>query len=253
MAITFDDLPVVFSGRHDESTQKQIVNQILQVLDKHRIKAAGFATGNKLKSPYHFELLKTFVSKGHLLGNHSFSHFDLNRSDIKHYWKDILKCEKIIDPLMGPVKYFRYPLLHRGDSNEKKQAIYRLLRENHYKIAPVSIDNDDYSFNLPVIKAHRNRDIRALKKLKKKYVDHILERIFYFEELSKRKIGRGMKHILLLHMNFLNSMFLDDLLTHLRNEGWVFIHLEEALTDPVYQLEDRYCGKKGLGWLERIK
>ena len=61
-----------------------------------------------------------------------------------------------------------------------------------------------------------------------------------------------MKHVLLLHMNFLNSIFLDDLLLMLKNRGWVFIQLSEALKDPAYFISDNYCGKKGLGWLERI-
>jgi hypothetical protein len=70
--------------------------------------------------------------------------------------------------------------------------------------------------------------------------------------LADRLFGRSIPQILLLHMNFINSMVLDELLGKFKAEDWAFTTLDEALADPIYALPDPYIGPKGLSWLERL-
>jgi hypothetical protein len=75
----------------------------------------------------------------------------------------------------------------------------------------------------------------------------------YYEAKGREMVGRPIKHVLLLHMNYLNSLYLDDLLQRFRDDGWSFITVEEALKDDVYRLKYDYAGVQGAGHLDAIK
>jgi hypothetical protein len=73
----------------------------------------------------------------------------------------------------------------------------------------------------------------------------------YFERQSMELFGREVPQILLLHANALNADCLPALLAQLKNRGYAFISLEEALKDPAYALPDGYFGRAGISWLHR--
>jgi peptidoglycan/xylan/chitin deacetylase (PgdA/CDA1 family) len=95
---TFDD------GPNPYATQS-----ILDVLDKHRIKAAFFLVGNNIKK--YPRIAKEINKRGHIIGNHSFSHsmfFATWPSKIQK-----LQARKVEELLGGigiaPCLYFRPP------------------------------------------------------------------------------------------------------------------------------------------------
>ena len=255
MVITLDDLPIVLNGSTSKEMQEQIFHDILEVLDRHHVQTAGFVVGKKLTDPYHHRLLQAFADHGHTIANHTQHHPDLNKIAVEDYLQDILAGEKTIAPYVnaGKNKYFRYPMLHRGDRETKRDSVYRFLENRGYTIATVSIDNDEYTYNIPARKAFTAGDSSRLQEIGSEYLAHMEARVTYYSQLSDELLHRRMKQVLLLHMNFLNSRFLDDLLTQLEADGWTFISLEEALMDPVYALPDNYIGKRGVGWLERVE
>lgn len=71
VGLTFDDGP-----------DEEITPKILEILDFYNIKAGFFCVGSKVeKSP---EIVKTIFQKGHVVGNHSYSHskiFDLRSTN----------------------------------------------------------------------------------------------------------------------------------------------------------------------------
>jgi len=252
MVITIDDLPIVKQGRYGKEAQTEIVDQVMGVLKKHRVQAMGFVVGQKVTAPWQYELLKRFRDDGHLLGNHTFSHPDLNRTGAGEFVADIDNCDRILGNLAGTVRYFRYPLLHRGQDPEKRAVVGRWLSEHGYMVVPVTIDNDDYLYDTRYEEALDAGDDQAARQIGREYVAHMLGQVDHFRAMAERKVGREIPHILLVHMNRINASYLDELLTHLENAGWRFISIEEALADAVYELPDRYNGPKGVSWLERI-
>ena len=46
-----------------------------------------------------------------------------------------------------------------------------------------------------------------------------------------------MKHVLLLHHNLINALFLPDLIRMFWGKGWTIVSPSEAYDDPVYRLE----------------
>ena len=85
------------------------------------------------------------------------------------------------------------------------------------------------------------------------YLGHMMKQAAYYDAKGRAKMGRSVKQVLLLHMNYLNSLYLDDLLQRFRDGGWSFIQFEEAMKDEVYRLKYDYVGVQGAGHLDAIK
>ena len=252
ICLTFDDLPVV--RVHDPLERQTITDDILFALEEHGVQAAGFVVGDNIEGDT--DILYSWRASGHLLGNHTYAHSDLNELPAKFFLEDIRKgfktIETILDETGQEAIYFRYPCLHYGNTSAAKEVVARYLSDKGYTVAHVSIDTDDFAYNLKFEALYKAADSIGIIRLGNEYFDHIMERIKAAEKLADDLIGRPIKHILLLHANRLNAAFLDDLLTEITACGYRFISLNEALSDPVYSIKDTYIGPKGLSILERI-
>ncbi|OFZ45941.1 MAG: hypothetical protein A2381_19615 [Bdellovibrionales bacterium RIFOXYB1_FULL_37_110] len=251
LAVTIDDLPIVHASAFTKKQQEIIFNKILNTLDKFNIKIVGFVIGKEVASHNHY-MLNTLLAKGHLIGNHTYSHPYYKHVTIDFYCNDVMKGEKILESWLSEPKYFRYPMLHQGETQYKKETMKNFLLEKHYAIAHVSIDNDEWMYNDDYEKAFFNQDKNKMKKIGINYLEHMKEKTYFFELMANNKLGRNIKHVLLIHMNLLNSDYLEKLLEWYKKEKWNYITLQEALSDPVYKIEDQYIGDRGISFLERI-
>ncbi len=141
IAITVDDLPA-----HGElppnTTRLEIEKIMLDTFKKHPIKNVyGFINGEKIKKDNEV-LLQEWVRDGNFLGNHTFSHLDLAKVSADQFIRDIKNNENDLRKLMNKknYKYFRYPYLSEGNTQEKRNQVRAFLFENHYQIAPVTVD-----------------------------------------------------------------------------------------------------------------
>ncbi|MCK5128043.1 MAG: polysaccharide deacetylase family protein [candidate division Zixibacteria bacterium] len=252
ICITFDDLPVV--RVHDHFDRMVITDELLGALAEFNVKAGGFVIGNNIHD--HFDLLEQWLKAGHTLGSHTYSHPDLNDIPVKLYIQDIEKGHEIIEPLLATYKqknrYFRYPLLHQGDTFTKKDAVEKYLEGNKLINVPVSVDNDEYIYNLQFEKLFETVDSTKMAQLGYEYIEHMIAELEEAEGLAEKVLGRPINHVLLLHANQLNAFFLNDLLQAISDNGYDFISLDKALSDPIYTMEEAYVGHKGLSIIERL-
>jgi hypothetical protein len=91
-----------------------------------------------------------------------------------------------------------------------------------------------------------------MERLKVVYVNHLTEALEYAEAQSEKVFGRQVKHILRLHMGIATASFIDDLIALLKERGYTFLSLEEALSDPAYETEEEYVGPLGLSFIDRV-
>ena len=68
------------------------------------------------------------------------------------------------------------------------------------------------------------------------YLRHLYDRAQYYDGLSRTVLGRSVAHLLLLHHNLVNTVFLKDVIQRFRDKGWTLIDSESAFQDPVYAL-----------------
>lgn len=260
IAVTIDDLPIV-STRGDLKTQQEITKKLLAHITKAKIPAVGFVNEGKLytrdnkRNEAQVELLRRWLDAGLELGNHTFSHRSLNAIELNSYQEDILRGEIVTKELLKAkgkqMRYFRYPFLHTGLSLEVKNNLNQFLRSNNYTIAPVTIDNADWIFARAYDNAFDKGDRKLMSEIGAAYVPYLESKMDYWERQSIKLFGREVKQILLLHANFINSDYFDDVAEMLKKRGYKFITLEDALKDESYKLPDTFTKRSGISWLHR--
>lgn len=259
IAVTIDDLPVV-SPRKDIKTRQQITKNLLKHIKNAKVPAVGFVNENKLytedkRDEQQVDLLRMWLNKGLELGNHTFSHMSLHDNSLEKYQENILKGEIITKELLAAkskkIQFFRHPYLWTGLSLEIKKELGNFLNEHNYTIAPVTIDNADYIFAAAYEKAFGKKDKKLMKQIGDAYVPYLEAKMDYWERQSIKTLNREINQILLLHANFINSDYFDDIAKMLKKRGYEFISLEDALKDEAYKLSDNFVKRNGISWLHR--
>ena len=260
IAVTIDDLPVV-STRADIKTRQEITKKLLAHIARAKVPAVGFVNEGKLyagdgkRIEAQIDLLRQWTNAGLELGNHTFSHRSLNAIELNIYQDDILRGEVITKELLKAkgkqMRYFRHPYLHTGLSLEVKENLNRFLGENNYTVAPVTIDNGDWIFARAYDNAFDKGDRKLMSEIGAAYAPYLESKMDYWERQSMKLFGREVKQILLLHANFINSDYFDDIAKMLRSRGYKFITLEESLQDEAYKLPDTFTKRSGISWLHR--
>lgn len=249
VAVTFDDLPAA-GPEHPSVSRAQVAEQILKVLAKHSIRSVyGFANGVLVKGMQdRLEILKRWKAAGHLLGNHTFSHLDLGQVRAEDFIRDIERNESILIDYASKIselKWLRYPFLVEGESNEKRYAIRSYLAKRDYKVAPVTVDFEDWRWNEAFIRCHQDK--KHLEELKASYLKHGQERLDFSNHLAHRIYGsqKDYGHILLLHFSAATAENLDELLSSYEKKGVRWISFSEAMKESGNLEDTTYLGSEG--------
>ncbi len=259
MAVTIDDLPYAGVGRTELPQARRATDKILASLRAHRAPAVAFVNEEQLQVTGEVEartaLLRQWVDSGMILGNHTYSHPDFNKLTIEQFEEEILKGEVVTRRLMRSRRpyqlYFRHPMNHTGDTPAKKEAIEEYLSQRGYKIAPHTIENSDFVFNVVYVLALRDKDEVTAKRVRDAYLDFTMAATEFAERFSPQIFGREVTQTLLIHANDLNADCLDDLLSRFAERGYRFVTLDKAMKDPAYQTKDTLVSRMGPTWLWR--
>lgn len=251
IAITLDDLPYVLRSRTTPQEGMQIVHDVTAALKNHDIIATGLAIGNQINAETK-PVIDIFAGAGHTLGNHSWSHPDYDTLTRWAFRREVRRTDRALRPWISGAKYYRFPYLREGKTEKSKRAAEQVLQNQGYVNVPVTIDNDEWRFNLEYVDTLEMGDQKGADRIAAAYLAHMKERTGHFQTLAQQAMGRDVAHILLLHMNKINADHLDDLLAWYAAEGWTFITLDEALRDPLFSAPETYTGSKGLSQIERV-
>lgn len=259
VALTIDDLP---SQRGSTiAVDRELTTQLIEHIRAAKAPTVGFVNEIKIFERGSEEvsartaLLAQWLDAGLELGNHTYSHVDINAVPFDEYARDLLNGEQIIRSLMRErgmtLRYFRHPYLRAGKDAETKAKLEQLLSEHQYTIAPVTIDNDEWIFGGAYDVAAKRGDRKAMRQIGEDYLRYMEQAFEFSEQLALQVAGRPIKQVLLVHANAMNAEYLDDLLAMTARRGYRFVSLSEALEDEIYRREDPYVGPKGWSWLLR--
>lgn len=114
--LTFDDGP----------KEAELINPLMDTLDKHKAKAIFFVNGYRVKE--HPELLELIHKRGGVLGNHSWDHIVLKNKPEAEVKKQIEDVQKIVKEITGETPhFFRPPHGAGGDVGKKIAAANGML------------------------------------------------------------------------------------------------------------------------------
>lgn len=137
----------------DDGPEKEVTDFILETLKKLNIKASFFLIGKNIQEfP---ELTKEIIKKGHIIGNHSFSHLNGFKSKNEEYIYDIELGQKLINEklvemgITNKIKIFRPPYGRILPRQIKR------LKEN-YKIVMWDVFSWDFKKNISPEKIYNN-------------------------------------------------------------------------------------------------
>ena len=257
IAITFDDLPA--TGPYGLGNIRSINKKLLAVINAHKIPAVGFVTGwivevnNERKARE--EILNQWLDSGLELGNHTYTHRDLNDLSLSAFERDVVRGEAIVKPVLEvrglKLKYFRHPYLHTGKTLQSKRALDRFLVQRGYTVAPVTHDNQEWIFSIVYDRAWKQNDPPTMKRIGALYLEYMKAMFDYYEGLSRDLFGYEIPQVLLIHSNLLNADYFPDLVRIMEERGYKFVSLDHALQDKAYQSPDTYAGTLGPSWLQR--
>jgi peptidoglycan/xylan/chitin deacetylase (PgdA/CDA1 family) len=240
LAITFDDLPATGPTVPGE-TRLDVAAKIIAALKAAKVPSVyGFVNGVTLTSDATAgQVLPAWRAAGFPLGNHTFSHIDLNQSSQAAFEADVLKNEPILQAQMGQDdwRWLRFPYLSEGATPEKQAAARAFLKAHGYRIAAVTMDFDDFSFDEPYARCLAKGDKAAIARLEQAYLDAAANAADYSRLLSTGALGREIPYILLMHIGHIDARMLPRLLAQYRAEGFTFVTLAEAMRDPFYRAD----------------
>lgn len=254
VAVTFDDLP---ASQNTERTA-EINKKLVEAVTRHRIPAVGFVNESKLyargETDARIALLRLWLDAGLELGNHTFSHIQINNASLDEYKEDLIRGETVTRLLLGEkgkkLRYFRHTQLRTGATPEYERELNRFLAARGYTVAPVTIDNQEWVYASAYSAALARKDQSNVERIVRDYFRHLEECFAFFEQLSTDVLGYEVKQTLLLHANEINADHFDALAAMMKRRGYRFVSLEEALNDPAYRLPTAFT-TRGDSWLHR--
>jgi len=261
VAVTFDDLPAPADSVVSYTPQAlhAMTARLLAELKEYHVPAIGFVNEDKLDRG-HFnqrvDLLKMWLNAGFSLGNHTYSHPDLDTTPLASYELDFLRGEEVTGSLLLSKgmheRYFRYPFLDVGETLQTARAFRQFLRRQGYAVAPVTIDNQEYMFAAVYAHAMAAGDTTTADRVAASFLSYMNGVFDYFEKFSDQTLGYEPRQVLLLHADELDTDEMGNLVKLMRAQGYRFISLQEALRDPAYRLPDRYDDQMdgGVSWIE---
>jgi peptidoglycan/xylan/chitin deacetylase (PgdA/CDA1 family) len=231
IALTFDDAPIGDGKYYSGVKRTEILVKKMKQLRVSQV--AFFTTTSHIDGPENKQRILDYAKAGHIIANHSHKHLWIRQLGTAGYIEDIHTAHLILESLPNFKPWFRYPFLDEGRTVSCRDSIRTALTQLGYINGYVTVDNYDWYINAlfqKSLKEGRKIDLEALKKM---YISHIWESIQFYHNIALQNLGRSPRHVLLLHENDLAALFIDDLVKHIRSNGWQIISPTEAYKDPI--------------------
>ena len=234
----------------------EVVTSLLKTFKQEALPPIyGFVNGFRVgQFPYQIHILQAWHAAGEPLGNHTWSHPELDQLSAAQYEHNIARNEAIlrqVDP-NGNWHWFRYPFLEEGNTVAKHEAVRDWLTAHHYRIAEVSMDFQDYLWNDAYARCATKRDEAAIQQLHDTYLATADRYIDVHRELAHSLYGRDVPYALLMHVGAFDARMLPELIALYRSRGFQFVTLEQAMADPVYRVDPKVAVSGGSTFNEMV-
>lgn len=237
IALTIDDLPV-HGPLPPGETRVDIARRIIAALQAAHVPPTyGFINAGTIEQePDSAPVLDLWRQAGFPLGNHTWSHADLNNVGPAAFAQETMRNE---DPLMAGMAgedwhWFRFPYLHEGRDPATRAGVRQMLAERGYRIAAVTMSFGDYRWNAPYARLVAAQDAAGIAALERRYLLAADEALTRDRAAAKLRYRRDIPFVLLMHIGAFDARMMPRLLALYRHRGVRFVSLAEAERDPAY-------------------
>lgn len=256
--VTVDDLPLASNRLHpDRQERARVTRDLLAVLRKHGIRAVGLVTWNNVDGPEGERLLEQWLQAGHELGNHSYRHLDYSRAPVDEYVADVEKARATLESFLaargGRLRFFRFPFLREGHTPARLARMREWLAATGQRNLPVTIDDQDWSFEQPWVEARRAGDAARMARLAEDYQHALRLETLFYTAAGDELFGRPTPQVLLLHANEVGAAQWDALFSWMKDRGFRFATADEVLSDPAFAEPHEFVGQYGGSLWHRIR
>lgn len=238
IAFTWDDVPA-HSALPPGETRVGIAQELISAMKDAKLPPVyGFVNGVAAeREPASEPVFKIWRDAGFFLGNHAWSHMNLNTAKPEDWEADVLKDEPVLEKYAAGTDWhwLRYPFLAEGDTPEKRTAARKFLAEHGYKIAAVTMSFGDYMWNEPYARCSAKGDTSAIATLESSYLDAAGADAEFRRAMAKALFGHDVPYVLLMHVGAFDARMLPRLLALYKDKGFSFVTLQEAEKDPFYK------------------
>lgn len=257
LLVTVDDLPIAGKAAETPAGRRALTEAHLAALRAQGIRAVGFVTWANVHGPEDVELLKLWLDAGHELGNHSDRHLSLTSTDLAAYQADVegarVRLAELLATRGQKLRFFRFPYLREGDTPEKLQALRDWLRQTGQRNLPVTIDDQDWSFDAPWRAARDAGDQARQAEVAADYQASLRLATRHHEGQGDELLGRQTPQVLLLHANAVGAAEWLRLFEWLKAQGHRFATADEVLADPVFAELPAVLAPYGYGLWDRLR
>jgi peptidoglycan/xylan/chitin deacetylase (PgdA/CDA1 family) len=257
LLVTVDDLPV--AGRAasgDAAARRATTDALLAVLRKHRIPAVAFVIAGNVKTRDDEALLQRWLDAGHELGSHSRTHPSYTALTTEAFLADLAGARATLAAFLTPrgrtLRFFRFPYLREGDTPEKVTAVRAALAAAGERNVPVTIDDQDWSFDAPWAAAVASGDAAAIDEVRQDYLAALRLAVRSAETAADAQLGRAAPQVLLLHANAVGAANWDALFSWLEAHGHRFATADEVLADATFRDPPIDAARSGYGHYARL-
>ncbi len=237
IAVTFDDIPA-HGSLPPGVTRVDVIRGIADALTAAKVPAFGFLNaGFGLDDPKTPAAIAAWRKAGLPLGNHSYSHGNLDAIGADAFAKDVIRNEAPLATAAGrgaDWHWFRYPFLAEGRDPIVRDTTRKMLTARGYRIAAVTLGFGDFLWN-PIYAACAARgDSAAIARLEETFLADARANAIAARAAAKAQVGRDIPYVLLMHVGAFDARMMPRLIALYRSMGFRFVSLPQAEADPFY-------------------
>ncbi len=192
--------------KENEATAQSLIAKsnmmsIIAGLKRHKIPAIGFVQGGMISDgeklyPAQADTVRLWRDVGFEIGIGGYQHIWFYDTPFEDYVANTEKNEVIVKKILAeknlPLRYFSYPFLNTGKTNDDKNRFENWLAERGLKSVKYTINNQEWMYSFAYDIALNNRDTDAKYQIRAEFVDYMSKMFDHYEAYSQEMFGRDI-------------------------------------------------------------
>ncbi len=260
VAVGFVSIPPTDRTENPPKDSDATARLLIAKLTQYKIPAIGFVNGSSISDgeksyPVRANIVRLWRDAGFEVGIGGYRHLWFSHTGYDDYVANTEKNEHIVKPILAEknlqLRYFSYPYLNTGKSNDEHQQFETWLNGHSLRSVKYTIDNNEWMYSYAYDMARNDNDVNTMKEIRAAFVDYMTQMFEHYEEYSKNMFSRDIAQTMVLTSSRLVTDSADDLFGMIQKRGYLFVSMDEAQSDEAYKTAENFAGDSGISWFER--